>query len=372
MLLDVILIRKGAIILEKTALHEYLRKVMELETDIYMAERTISELNDEKSKVPTREVVDKPKYLPIGELPEKPNFLSRYTDAFCKPNALQIGITAIAMIAFWVFFDSFFMGLLIAILAYVLAAAIPTVGKSDLLSENYNSQMERVERIEKENIRRKAAYNRSVELADKKYQKACEKKPLVDQGLDIQIAELSRAKMNTREALQKLYDLDIVYVKYRSIVPISRFCEYMESGRRDVLEGAGGMYDLYEQELMAKTIVGGIHQVNQNLINIGRSIVDVSRQLAGVQHNQMLLYEAVSESNKIAKDIRKNTSEILEKNAEMAVSMKTVEERATAMQSAAETTNSNIERMRANADDVKRYAEYDLRQKYGAVPKDPW
>lgn len=32
--------------------------------------------------------------------------------------------------------------------------------------------------------------------------------------------------------LRRHYDLDVIYPKYRSLVPIASICEYLESGRR--------------------------------------------------------------------------------------------------------------------------------------------
>lgn len=362
--------------MEREKLKEYLNKVMELEKDIYLTDRTIEELGEEKKRMPKLEEVIQPKLEKIYEVPDAPGFGSKYIGAFCKPNATQIGITAAGWIVFWILFQNFFLGLFFGLLSYVLSTLIPVFTESDLESEKYKSEMERIERAEKRNMRKRAEYNNAVEQARRKYDRECQKKPLIDNEIDNQIVELRKSRVDTMEALEKLYDLDIIYSKYRSIVPISRFCEYIESGRRDKLQGADGMYDLYEQELMAKAIVGGLGEINKNILTMGEAILDVSRQLAGVQHNQMLLYNAINESNEIAKDIRSNTRDILEKNAEMAMSMRTIQERTdaihAAMQKEAAVTNTNIKKMRKNAEDIKKYTEYDLRQHYGTVPKDPW
>jgi len=362
--------------MEREKLKEYLNKVMELEQDIYLTDRTIEELGEEKKRIPKLEEVIYPKLEKIYEVPAEPGFGSKYIGAFCKPNATQIGITVAGWIIFWILFQNFFLGLLFGLLSYVLSTLIPVLTESDLESEKYKSEMDRIKQAEKRNMRKRAEYNNAVEQARRKYDRECQKKPLIDNEIDNQIVELRKSRVDTMEALEKLYDLDIIYSKYRSIVPISRFCEYMESGRREKLQGADGMYDLYEQELIAKAIVGGLGEINKNILTMGEAILDVSRQLAGVQHNQMLLYNAINESNEIAKDIRSNTREILEKNAEMAMSMRTVQERTdvihAAMQREAVVTNTNIEKMRKNAEDIKKYTEYDLRQRYGTVPKDPW
>lgn len=147
---------------------------------------------------------------------------------------------------------------------------------------------------------------------EKKHKEIVEKNEYFNSGLEKQIRSLQKSKEDTEKALKRLYDLDIIYRKYRSIVPISMFCEYMDAGRRFVLEGTNGMYDLYEQELLGKQIVGELQQVNANLGRISNQLGSISNSLTGIQRNQILIYEEVAKGNRIAQDIRQGTQKMLE------------------------------------------------------------
>ena len=56
-------------------------------------------------------------------------------------------------------------------------------------------------------------------------------------------------------SLEKMYSSNIIYKKYRSIVPMFMICEYLESNRCTKLEGHDGAYNMYEQELRANIII---------------------------------------------------------------------------------------------------------------------
>jgi len=360
--------------MEREQLREYLAKVMELEKDIYLTDAMIVGLQEEIKTKPVMKQVETPKLEPIKEVPEEPTFDRRYIKAISKPGVLQIGIAIAGALIIGIVFKNVILSILAAGLFYFAAACIPALMGTDEESVTYKSQMEIVERIEKRNLKKRLEYNTKVQQAEQEYKKACQRKPLIDGEINNQITVLRKSRLITMEALQKLYDLDIVYIKYRSIVPISRFCEYIESKIRDKLEGAEGMYDLYEQELRTNAIVGGLGEINRNIENMGKALFDISRQLTGVQQNQMLLYNAINESNEIARDIRTNTLQMLVQNAEMATSMKNMEETVAAMHTASQENtfklHKNLDRMYQNAETVRKYSEYDLRKRYGIVPKD--
>lgn len=133
--------------------------------------------------------------------------------------------------------------------------------------------------------------------------------------LSEEIANLYDAREKTSAALSQLYSLDIVYRKYQEWIPVTMFCEYIDSGRRTELSGVNGMYDLYEQELLGKKILGVLGDINSNLAQINSQLGSISRQLTGIQRNQILVYEEVARGNEIANRICNNTSRQLEQAA---------------------------------------------------------
>lgn len=112
----------------------------------------------------------------------------------------------------------------------------------------------------------------------------------------------------TKKTLQKLYELDILFPKYRNIVAVSTMYEYFASGRVSELEGAGGAYNLYEAEL------------RQNLI-INKMDV-IIHKLEDIKANQYSLYTELQKTNKtldgISSDVKKivNNTETIANNTE--------------------------------------------------------
>lgn len=131
------------------------------------------------------------------------------------------------------------------------------------------------------------------------------------------ILEIEKARRSTASALHSLYDQNIVHEKYRGMIPIGMFCEYMETGRRFYLSGKDEMYDLYERELSARSIVSEIQTINSNLRRIQAQMGEISGQLSSIQYNQVLTYKAVAEGNRIANEIKNETINLLEQSNEM-------------------------------------------------------
>jgi len=79
---------------------------------------------------------------------------------------------------------------------------------------------------------------------------------------------LDQQLTETKEALDQLYSLNIVYTGYRSIVPIAMFVQYLESGRCTQLEGHEGCYNLYESELRQNIIIAKLDVIIEKLDQI--------------------------------------------------------------------------------------------------------
>lgn len=110
--------------------------------------------------------------------------------------------------------------------------------------------------------------------------------------------------------LENLYALNVIYPKYREMVPIITMWEYLDSGRCTDLAGANGAYNLYESETRQNIIISNLNQA-------------VS-MLAQIRDNQYALYEAIEESNIIAErmcyqnDSLLSLNESIKSNSEIA------------------------------------------------------
>ena len=65
-----------------------------------------------------------------------------------------------------------------------------------------------------------------------------------------------------------MYNLNVVFGKYRDIVALSTFYEYLVSGRCEKLEGSDGAYNLYESECRANLIISQLSKVIELLEEI--------------------------------------------------------------------------------------------------------
>ena len=102
--------------------------------------------------------------------------------------------------------------------------------------------------------------------------------------LQSRINDIERQKNKTTNTLNQLYAVGIVYPKYHALVPIVMFCEYIESGRCDALEGHEGAYNIYENELRQNIIISKLDAV----IN----------KLDQIRQNQYMLAAAIEEGNR--------------------------------------------------------------------------
>ncbi|MBQ9845551.1 MAG: hypothetical protein IJO54_05655 [Oscillospiraceae bacterium] len=110
-----------------------------------------------------------------------------------------------------------------------------------------------------------------------------EKELGVKAELTANINSLKSQLAAAEENLEKLYSLDVIYGKYRDMVAISMFVQYLESGRCEELKGPNGCYNLYESELRQNMIIG--------------KLSEISDKLDAIQANQYELYQTITQSN---------------------------------------------------------------------------
>lgn len=108
-------------------------------------------------------------------------------------------------------------------------------------------------------------------------------------------------KIQENEALlTKLYNLNIIFPKYRHMVATITMLEYFESGRCSKLKGGHGAYDTYSYEEKQNIIIGKLDQVITMLNDIRKT--------------QYLLYEAIQEANSNINRIYAQSEQIISSN----------------------------------------------------------
>lgn len=141
------------------------------------------------------------------------------------------------------------------------------------------------------NYKKRSAYQNAMEKyrADvKAAEDACEQKKqqqrTVTKALSRQLVNLEELHQKLTAALKQAYDTGIIYPKYRGLVPVTMFTEYLEAGRCDSLTGTGGAYNLYEKELFANRIINKLDEI--------------SEKLDMVRENQYSVYESMERMNR--------------------------------------------------------------------------
>lgn len=305
-------------------LRDYLEKVRLLESDIYTYDRTISNL---KAQI----ISDRKKPDPLPE-PVKPEKVTELVEPEKPKNPDHSKSRKIFIFSALAFFGGAILGALMPIpvlspLFIIAATAGLYIGvpmgfikrkKENRLfetdMETYRKEYQSFQnlRMERDQYQRYLrSYNqRCSEIAE--YKQGIIVDTVFNQSIKEKISDIETDRTKTVDALAQLYDKDIIYRKYRAFIPVSMFCEYMDANRRSVLDGVNGMYDLYEEDLKAKQIIGSLQSINETLDKIVYRLDGIAAQLSSVQRNQILIYQEVAKGNTIAASM---TSSILEQRS---------------------------------------------------------
>ena len=174
--------------------------------------------------------------------------------------------------------------LILAVVLVIVFAIVEFILHNTIGRKKYSNKMKEYkkenEQIDKTNANQLILYNENKTIIDNR---------------------ISNAKQDLKDVektMSKYYDLDVIYPKYRNLVAITTFIEYLESGRCKSLYGYTGCYNVYEQELRQNTIIGKLDQV---LI-----------QLDQIKKVQFATYLAIQQSNAIQSAMLNTCNEMLD------------------------------------------------------------
>lgn len=128
------------------------------------------------------------------------------------------------------------------------------------------------------NIKEFINYRNRVEISDKEYQSNLVKVSVLEEEKEDLISKRSQAK----QYLERVYDENILFPKYRNMVAVLTIHEYFLSGRCEELKGHEGAYNIYENELRQNIIINSLECIMQSLEQI--------------KQNQYMLYQAIRET----------------------------------------------------------------------------
>ena len=122
--------------------------------------------------------------------------------------------------------------------------------------------------------------------------------------LEKELSAARRLYSETDSIRKKCYSAGIVYEKYRSLIPICMFYEYLVSGRCQSLEGHEGAYNIYENEIRMNIIITQMDQVIQKLDQIREAQHELSMAVKNCNSELKRLNSSMEYQAKELHDIR--------------------------------------------------------------------
>lgn len=128
--------------------------------------------------------------------------------------------------------------------------------------------------------------------------------------LEDEIGNTLELLTKTYEARNTLYAANIVFEKYRDIVALSTFYEYLMAGRCTSLEGSSGAYNLYEMESRANMIITQLAQIEKSLQKIRQTQYMICDQLSAMNYALDRMNSTMDAAYEAITDIRANTTDM--------------------------------------------------------------
>lgn len=297
---------------------EYLKNVMELESSIYCQEETIQNMKlVYRNKVIEQSnklfyLKEKPiiKKKEIAK-PENPKDTRLYNpveaEKSAHKNQLRFSMIGIIPVLIGICIHKRFVigiGLFIIVFYLILAK----------ISKSKISQLEAKElRLDLEYESKIAEYEQQVAVNEQEYETKLKEREQTEKQAQMNVREAETAQREadkmieeefgvpltqTRQLLEKMYDLGVIFPKYRNWVAISTIYEYFATGRCTTLVGADGAYNLYESELRQNLIIGKLDEI--------------VKQLEIIKQNQYTLFTELNKTNYIIKEMYNNTKKIVD------------------------------------------------------------
>lgn len=104
--------------------------------------------------------------------------------------------------------------------------------------------------------------------------------------LDKEITEIEELLKKAIATRNELYAYNIVFEKYRNMVALATFYEYLMSGRCSSLEGADGAYNIYENEIRANLIIAKLDEIVKALERIEQNQYTMYTEMCNI-HNAL-------------------------------------------------------------------------------------
>lgn len=130
--------------------------------------------------------------------------------------------------------------------------------------------------------------------------------------LDKEIAETEELLRKTFAARNALYAYNIIFGKYRDVVALSSFYEYLTAGRCTALEGADGAYNIYENEIRLNHVISQLDAVITSLEEIKQNQYMMYQELRSINSSLSRLNSTMDKALTAIQGIEANTTSMNE------------------------------------------------------------
>lgn len=116
--------------------------------------------------------------------------------------------------------------------------------------------------------------------------------------------EIYVALSNAKNTLANIYSENVLPIKYRSFNAVATLYEYLATGRCNTVQGHGGIYDTYENDLKMGIIISTLSEIRDSMYRI--------------EANQQLLYNEMQKANSTLTSIKNCLGDIKKINTQIA------------------------------------------------------
>lgn len=293
--------------MEGQELLDYVKEVKDLEAAVYANEQMCREFpgKTKQNNLPSPvmeelESETKPSESTSGAAGMRKNKEEQAKGSTSITMGFMLLIIGIGSIVAMVLLKFSFIILIIMSLSFVTGvfSIISGINQKELANHKIVSATAQDRKFEAEIdqiIERNNEKRRAYDAAMAEYHK---KKHAYDALCGSQLSLLTEAGTALRTARDTLYQMDVIYPKYRNIVAVSSIYEYLASGRCSRLDGPDGAYNLYEMELRQNIVIGQLSAISGNLEQIKNNQYTLYQDLLTANHQSFEMLSDISDSAK--------------------------------------------------------------------------
>ena len=257
-------------------LHDYLKDVLDIESNLYVLQKLSEELHYKLSRMPLLEYPDKP---------VAPKTITKEKSTFSIPIKIIIVIIGMVVVSWLCCLEKSkeppFSILVTLWIFHLISIFVGIVALAFLVLKNSENKrvMQELKKAEKSYKQKLSIWQDEIIKTKLVNSRRQTEQDIIKANIDAVEKQFSSSLL----ALDKLYSANIIHPKYRNLSAVSSLYEYIDTGRCLQLEGPNGAYNVFESEV--------------RLDHILLKMDEVIKQLDSIRQSQYQLYAAVTEGN---------------------------------------------------------------------------